>query len=75
MKKLKLEHITHVLNLAVDMVETSSDYYKALKVKFHSIDAEDNPEFDLKQFFQETSDIIENAIRENGTYLQTECLQ
>ena len=68
LEKLKLERITQVLNLAVDTVETNIDYYKALKIKFYGIDAEDDPDFDLKQFFQETSDIIEKAIHENGTY-------
>jgi hypothetical protein len=58
--------ITHVLNLAVEDVKTGQEFYKDIGAKYFEVFAEDDPEFNLKQCFEHTSDIIENAIKDGG---------
>lgn len=75
LKRLK---ITHVLNAAYvssrthfydhGIVDTDPDWYSVrnCEVEFLGIDAIDNPEFDLSQFFEDAADFIEAARSTNG---------
>lgn len=65
--------ITHVLNLAIEDVQTGQEFYKDDGAKYFEVFAEDNPEFNLKQCFEHTSDIIENAIKDGGKQPKGPC--
>lgn len=75
---LKRLGITHVLNAAFvssrthyydyGIVNTDSDWYSVrnYECEFLGIDAIDNPEYDLSQFFEDAADFIDNARSSNG---------
>lgn len=75
---LKRLGITHVLNAAFvssrthyydhGIVDTDPDWYSSrnYEVEFLGIDAIDNPEFDLSQFFEDAADFIDGARSTNG---------
>ena len=65
--------ITHVLNLALEDVQTGQEFYKDIGAKYFEVFAEDDPEFNLKQCFEHTSDIIENAIKDGGKQPKRPC--
>ncbi|ODN06112.1 Dual specificity protein phosphatase 13 isoform B [Orchesella cincta] len=75
---LKRLGITHILNAAFvssrtncydhGIVDTDPDWYavREYNCEFLGIDAIDNPEFDLSQFFEDAADFIESARCSNG---------
>lgn len=53
------------------IVHTDPDWYSVRnhEVEFLGIDAIDNPEFDLSQFFEDAADFIDAARSTNGTLM------
>lgn len=70
--KLRSLGVSHVLNTAwgkdrsFGLINTSKHFYKAAGIQFHGIEAIDVPSFSLKRFFKETSDFIDEALRNGG---------
>lgn len=61
--------ITHILNLAPKDEPTGQEFYNEIGITYYEIDTDDDPDFDLKIHFNSTSEIIDQAMQENGMYL------
>lgn len=60
--------VTHVLNAAAGRhrINTGQQFYSDLDVKYHSVEAADHPEFNLRPFFNPAAQFIESALKKNG---------
>ncbi|XP_071168827.1 dual specificity protein phosphatase 3-like [Mytilus edulis] len=67
--EVKSNGITHVLNLAMEDVETGKKFYKEIGAKYFEIFAEDDPKFDIKKCFYEACEIIDKALKDGGKIL------
>lgn len=61
--------ITHILNLAPKDEPTGQEFYNEIGIKYYEIDTDDDPDFDLKIHFNSTSEIIDQAMQDNGKIL------
>ncbi|XP_030297312.1 inactive dual specificity phosphatase 27-like [Sparus aurata] len=63
--------VTHVLNAAAGRhrINTGQQFYSDLKVDYHSVEAADHPEFDLRPFFKSAAQFMDSALKRNGKVL------
>ncbi|CAC5421013.1 DUSP3 [Mytilus coruscus] len=66
---LQYRGITHILNLAIEDSETGNEYYADTAITYFEVEMYDEEDYDIKQHLEYTSDIIDNALRENGKVL------
>lgn len=62
--------VTHVLNAAAGRhrINTGQQFYSDLKVDYHSVEAADHPEFDLRPFFKSAAQFMDSALKRNGEF-------
>lgn len=62
--------VTHVLNAAAGRhrINTGQQFYSDLKVDYHSVEAADHPEFDLRPFFKSAAQFVDSALKGNGEF-------
>nr|XP_029541249.1 dual specificity protein phosphatase 3-like [Oncorhynchus nerka] len=62
--------VTHILNAAEGnsfmYVNTNADFYAGSGITYHGIQANDKPQFNLSNFFEEGADFIEKALAHNN---------
>ena len=62
--------VTHILNAAEGNsfmhVNTNTDFYAGSGITYHGIQANDKPQFNLSNFFEEGADFIEKALAHNN---------
>lgn len=69
--------VTHVLNAAcgkersLNLINTSSRFYRESGIKFLGIEAYDMPSFYLFPYFKQAADFIDDAIQNHGTHAWT----
>ncbi|KAM8738307.1 dual specificity protein phosphatase 13B isoform 3-T3 [Acanthopagrus schlegelii] len=63
--------VTHVLNAAAGRhrINTGQQFYSDLKVDYHSVEAADHLEFDLRPFFKSAAQFVDSALKRNGKVL------
>uniref|UniRef100_A0A8C7LXX8 Dual specificity protein phosphatase n=1 Tax=Oncorhynchus kisutch TaxID=8019 RepID=A0A8C7LXX8_ONCKI len=72
--------VTHILNAAEGNsfmhVNTNADFYAGSGITYHGIQANDKPQFNLSNFFEEGADFIEKALaHNNGKAVSGHCLE
>lgn len=69
--------VTHVLNAAcgkersLNLINTSSRFYRESGIQFLGIEAYDMPSFYLFPYFKQAADFIDDAVQNNGTHAST----
>ncbi|TKS85487.1 Dual specificity phosphatase DUPD1 [Collichthys lucidus] len=60
--------VTHILNAAAGRhrINTGQQFYSDLEVEYHSVEAADHPEFDLRPFFNSAAQFIDSALKKGG---------
>lgn len=60
--------VTHILNAAAGRhrINTGQHFYSDLEVEYHSVEAADHPEFDLRPFFNSAAQFIDSALKKGG---------
>uniref|UniRef100_A0A8D0GYK0 Dual specificity protein phosphatase n=1 Tax=Sphenodon punctatus TaxID=8508 RepID=A0A8D0GYK0_SPHPU len=66
---------THVLNAAHGRwnVDTGPEYYSDMAVKYHGVEADDLPSFDLSQFFYSAATFIDSALQDERNMILVHC--
>ncbi|XP_074501528.1 dual specificity protein phosphatase 13B-like, partial [Sebastes fasciatus] len=60
--------VTHILNAAAGRhrINTGQEFYNDLDMEYHSVEAADHPEFNLRPFFSPAAQFIDRALKKNG---------